>query len=101
MAVRAGLSATVSKGLPAVNYTRDELLYLPRNVRSHSLYGFSPVEQEHRAFCDHTGSYGIISGRLKIIEAFVRAVEVAYVSDGIPKPLDRSLCAFSKMGFEL
>jgi hypothetical protein len=33
------------KGLPAVNYTVDELLYRPRNVRTHKLYGYSPVEQ--------------------------------------------------------
>lgn len=35
----------VLKGLPAVNYSRDELLYLPRNPRVHKFYGFSPVEQ--------------------------------------------------------
>ena len=32
-------------GMPAVNYTTQQLLYLPRNVRSHRLFGFSPVEQ--------------------------------------------------------
>ena len=32
-------------GLPAVDYTTAQLLYLPRNPRSHRLYGFSPVEQ--------------------------------------------------------
>lgn len=35
----------ILKGLPAVDYSRDELLYLPRNVRSSRLYGYSPVEQ--------------------------------------------------------
>ena len=35
----------VLKGLPAVDYTADELLYLPRNPRVHKVYGFSPVEQ--------------------------------------------------------
>lgn len=35
----------VIKGLPTVNYTRDELLYLPRNPRVHKFYGYSPVEQ--------------------------------------------------------
>jgi len=35
----------VLKGLPAVDYTRDELLYLPRNLRANKVYGFSPVEQ--------------------------------------------------------
>ncbi len=35
----------VIKGLPAVDYTRDELLYVPRNPRVHKFYGFSPVEQ--------------------------------------------------------
>ena len=32
-------------GLPAVNYTIDELIYLPRNPRSNRLYGLSPVAQ--------------------------------------------------------
>ncbi|MDE2166536.1 MAG: phage portal protein [Alphaproteobacteria bacterium] len=35
----------VLKGLPAVDYTTDELLYLPRNPRIHKVYGFGPVEQ--------------------------------------------------------
>lgn len=35
----------VLKGLPAVDYTYDELLYKPRNRRSHKIYGYSPVEQ--------------------------------------------------------
>jgi len=35
----------VLKGLPAVNYTRDELIYKPRNKRTNKLYGYSPVEQ--------------------------------------------------------
>lgn len=35
----------VLKGVPASNYTREELIYKPRNVRTNKLYGFSPVEQ--------------------------------------------------------
>lgn len=35
----------VIKGLPAVDYSRDELLYLPRNPRTNRVYGYSPVEQ--------------------------------------------------------
>ncbi len=35
----------VLKGMPAVDYTRDELIYKPRNVRTHKVYGFSRVEQ--------------------------------------------------------
>ena len=35
----------IIKGLPAVNYHRDELLYQPRNPRSNRVYGYSPVEQ--------------------------------------------------------
>lgn len=35
----------ILKGVKAVDYTRDELLYMPRNVRTNKLYGFSPVEQ--------------------------------------------------------
>ena len=32
-------------GVPAIDYTADELLYRPRNPRVWKLYGFSPVEQ--------------------------------------------------------
>ena len=35
----------VLHGLPAVNYTTDDLIYAPRNVRAHKVYGYSPVEQ--------------------------------------------------------
>lgn len=35
----------VVKGVPAFDYTLDELIYAPRNVRPHRIYGFSPVEQ--------------------------------------------------------
>ncbi len=31
--------------MPAADFSSDELIYLPRNVRAHKLYGFSPVEQ--------------------------------------------------------
>ncbi|MEC4591621.1 phage portal protein [Nitrospirillum amazonense] len=33
------------KGLPAVDYTTDDLIYAPRNPRPHRVYGLSPVEQ--------------------------------------------------------
>jgi Phage portal protein len=35
----------VLHGIPAVNYTREELLYMPKNVRVNHLYGYGPVEQ--------------------------------------------------------
>jgi hypothetical protein len=35
----------VLHGVPAADFSADELMYLPRNVRSHRLYGMSPVEQ--------------------------------------------------------
>jgi SPP1 gp7 family putative phage head morphogenesis protein len=35
----------IIKGLPANDYTLDELIYAPRNLRSHRFYGMSPVEQ--------------------------------------------------------
>lgn len=35
----------ILKGIPAVDYTMDQLLYLPRNPRIHKIYGYSPVEQ--------------------------------------------------------
>jgi hypothetical protein len=33
------------RGLPAVNYSSDELIYAPRNVRASHVYGFGPTEQ--------------------------------------------------------
>lgn len=35
----------ILKGVPAINYTREELIYRPRNVRTNKVYGFSAVEQ--------------------------------------------------------
>jgi len=35
----------IIKGVPAVNYTLDELIYFPRNPLSWRVYGLSPVEQ--------------------------------------------------------
>jgi Phage portal protein/Phage Mu protein F like protein len=35
----------ILKGLPAVDYSRDQLIYVPRNLRTSHLYGYSPVEQ--------------------------------------------------------
>lgn len=35
----------VLKGLPAIDYTRDELIYAPRNPRTNKVYGYGPVEQ--------------------------------------------------------
>ena len=35
----------VLKGVPAVDYSRDELIYKPRNLRTNRVYGYSPVEQ--------------------------------------------------------
>ncbi len=35
----------ILKGVPAVDYTADELVYLPRNPRANRVYGLSPVEQ--------------------------------------------------------
>ena len=35
----------VLKGLPAVNYSARDIIYRPRNVRAHRVYGFSPVQQ--------------------------------------------------------
>lgn len=35
----------VLKGIPASDYTREELMYMPRNQRVWKIYGYSPVEQ--------------------------------------------------------
>lgn len=35
----------VLHGMNAVDYSRDELIYMPRNPRTNKIYGYSPVEQ--------------------------------------------------------
>lgn len=35
----------VLKGMPAVNYSINDVYYRPRNLRVHKAYGYSPVEQ--------------------------------------------------------
>jgi Phage portal protein len=35
----------ILKGLPAVNYSARDIIYRPRNVRAHRVYGYSPVQQ--------------------------------------------------------
>lgn len=35
----------ILKGIVTVDYTADELIYMPRNKRVHKVYGYSPVEQ--------------------------------------------------------
>ncbi len=35
----------ILKGMPAVDYSERDIVYRPRNVRSHRAYGYSPVEQ--------------------------------------------------------
>ena len=35
----------VFKGYPAVDYTVNDLVYAPRNIRTNRVYGYSPVEQ--------------------------------------------------------
>lgn len=35
----------ILKGMPATDWTSDQLVFAPRNWRSNKLYGFSPVEQ--------------------------------------------------------
>lgn len=35
----------ILKGMPAVNYRKSDLIFKPRNVRVHKVYGYSPVEQ--------------------------------------------------------
>jgi hypothetical protein len=35
----------ILKGMPAVNYSTRDLIYRPRNVRAHRVYGYSPVQQ--------------------------------------------------------
>ena len=35
----------VLKGFPALDYTTEDLIYRPRNLRTHKVYGYSPVEQ--------------------------------------------------------
>ncbi len=41
----AALRYGVLKGLPAVDYSVRDVIYRPRNVRAHRVYGYSPVQQ--------------------------------------------------------
>ena len=34
----------ILKGIPAADFSTEELIYIPRNLRAHRLYGMSPVE---------------------------------------------------------
>ena len=34
----------ILKGVPAADFSTEELIYIPRNLRAHRLYGMSPVE---------------------------------------------------------
>lgn len=36
------------KGMPAINFTTEDLLYMPANYRAHKLFGFSEIEQTIR-----------------------------------------------------
>lgn len=36
------------KGMPAINFTSEDLLYMPANYRSYKLFGFSEIEQTIR-----------------------------------------------------
>lgn len=40
-----GAFQQILKGVPAITYTANEIVYAPRNQRSHKVYGYSPVEQ--------------------------------------------------------
>lgn len=35
----------ILKGMPAIDYNRNEIFFRPRNLRVHKIYGYSPVEQ--------------------------------------------------------
>ena len=35
----------ILKGMPAVDYSTRDIIYRPRNVRAHKVYGYSPVQQ--------------------------------------------------------
>lgn len=35
----------IIKGLPAIDLAASDLVYMPRNLRAHKVYGYSPVEQ--------------------------------------------------------
>lgn len=35
----------ILKGMPAIDYSKKDLMFRPRNVRNNKIYGYSPVEQ--------------------------------------------------------
>ena len=77
----------ILKGVPAADFSAEELLYLPRNPRAQRLYGMSPVEQIalHRQHCAPARRRharllprGLHAGRLR---------DAAQGMDGRPDPL--------------
>lgn len=71
----------ILKGVPKGNYTTDEMIYAPRNVRVYTRYGRSPVEQ-----CIQTLQQEIARAESQLLYFTAGSVPDAYMvmGEGIP-----------------
>jgi Putative phage tail protein len=86
----------ILKGVPAADFSAEELLYLPRNVRAHKLYGMSPVEARDQSQIEIFGPrVGSVIQAHEICDEFVVGQVVAQAI------LQRALYVRTKFTFKL
>ena len=86
----------ILKGIPAADFSAVELLYLPRNVRAHRLYGMSPVEARDQSQIEIFGPrVGSTVQAHEICDEFVMGPAIAQTI------LQRELYVRTKFTFKL
>jgi len=86
----------ILKGVPAADFSAEELIYLPRNLRSHRLYGMSPVEARDQSQIEIFGPrVGSTIQALEICDEFVMGPLIAQTI------LQRELYVRTKFTFKL
>ena len=86
----------ILKGIPAADFSAEELLYLPRNVRAHRLYGMSPVEARDQSQIEIFGPrVGSTIQAHEICDEFVMGPAIAQTI------LQRELYVRTKFTFKL
>lgn len=74
----------VLKGVPKGNYTTDEMIYAPRNVRVYTRYGRGPIEQ-----CINTLQQEIARAESQLLYFTAGSVPDAYMVMGEGIPMDQ------------
>jgi hypothetical protein len=86
----------ILKGIPAADFSAEELLYLPRNVRAHRLYGMSPVEARDQSQIEIFGPrVGSTVQAHEICDEFIMGPAIAQTI------LQRALYVRTKFTFKL